>query len=52
MFLDDGRQEYLEACTILTFMVSVWYFIMALLKLGEPLAILVSHREYTNTVTL
>lgn len=39
-----NRQEYLEACTIITFMVSMWYFVMAIFKLGEPLAILVSTR--------
>lgn len=38
------RQDYLEACTIITFMVSMWYFLMAICKLGEPLAILVSCR--------
>lgn len=36
------EQEYLEACTIITFMVSMWYFFMAVFKLGEPLAMLVS----------
>lgn len=34
---------------IITFMVSMWYFLMAIFKLGEPLAMLVS-ANFVETV--
>ncbi|CAN0467445.1 unnamed protein product, partial [Laminaria digitata] len=44
-------EEYLEACTIITFMVSMWYFLMAVFNLGEPLAMLLADPVISGFVT-
>ncbi|CBJ48292.1 sulfate permease [Ectocarpus siliculosus] len=47
----DETQAYLEACTIITFMVSMWYFLMAMFNLGEPLAMLLADPVISGFVT-
>ncbi|CAN0347728.1 unnamed protein product, partial [Ectocarpus sp. 12 AP-2014] len=42
---------YLEACTMITFMVSMWYFLMAIFNLGEPLAMLLADPVISGFVT-
>ncbi|CAN0382287.1 unnamed protein product, partial [Ectocarpus sp. 12 AP-2014] len=45
------RKAYLEACTMITFMVSMWYFLMAIFNLGEPLAMLLADPVISGFVT-
>eukprot|EP00752_Nemacystus_decipiens_P016306 g14582.t1 len=47
----EETRAYLEACTMITFMVSMWYFLMAIFKLGEPLAILLADPVISGFVT-
>ncbi|CAN0180573.1 unnamed protein product, partial [Ectocarpus sp. 13 AM-2016] len=47
----EETKAYLEACTMITFMVSMWYFLMAIFNLGEPLAMLLADPVISGFVT-
>ncbi|CAM9306415.1 unnamed protein product [Discosporangium mesarthrocarpum] len=44
-------QDYLDACMLVTFLVGMCYFIMAIFNMGEPLAILLADPVISGFVT-